>query len=341
MDGWKNCSSGLYKAAGVALCASLLAAVFLNIFLSTALAGTETGEFCPTCPDWTDLDGWLAKKDAYERAQQNSGQQNNAASNPSIATPKTQEKTLGYANPDPLTQAFPTSLPGERVVVDVRTPDEYGSGHIPGARSLYWKSLQKEGIVDPGSAQSALRRAGINSSDRLLICGGSDEGAAAVFWALSYLGQGDLSLLDGGADAAWNAGVKPDKLTPAFPESNYTVQIIPWLLVTQASLDGLLGLSDVQILDARDFSEYGRSRLTNESLPFSVDKIFDGSRMKDASALQDLMSRRSLDRKGTQIVYGTPEAYPLFFALRLMGYNATLIEGDWWKETRWAVREVR
>ena len=39
-----------------------------------ALAGTENGEFCPTCPDWTDLDGWLAKKEAYEQEQQQKAQ---------------------------------------------------------------------------------------------------------------------------------------------------------------------------------------------------------------------------------------------------------------------------
>jgi len=54
-----------------------------------------------------------------------------------------------------------------------------------------------------------------------------------------------------------------------------------------------------------------------------------------------LLNRRSLDKKGTQLVYGTPQAYSLFYALQLMGYNATLLEGDWWQETRWAVRNVR
>jgi thiosulfate/3-mercaptopyruvate sulfurtransferase len=44
---------------------------------------------------------------------------------------------------------------------------------------------------------------------------------------------------------------------------------------------------------------------------------------------------------GTQIVYGTPQAYLLYYSLKLMGYNATLIEGDWWKETSWAVSNVK
>jgi thiosulfate/3-mercaptopyruvate sulfurtransferase len=63
--------------------------------------------------------------------------------------------------------------------------------------------------------------------------------------------------------------------------------------------------------------------------------------MRDSADLADLFGRRSLDKNGTQLVYGTPEAYNLFYGLRLMGYNATLLEGDWWEETEWAVRNVR
>jgi len=45
--------------------ASALTLLLLCLALAhPALAGTETGEFCPTCPDWTDMDGWLAKKEA-------------------------------------------------------------------------------------------------------------------------------------------------------------------------------------------------------------------------------------------------------------------------------------
>ena len=64
----------LRKAAAAALIFCLLAVFFLSFLTISAMAGTETGEFCPTCPDWTNLDGWLAQKEAYEQAQQ-SGQQ--------------------------------------------------------------------------------------------------------------------------------------------------------------------------------------------------------------------------------------------------------------------------
>jgi thiosulfate/3-mercaptopyruvate sulfurtransferase len=308
------------------------------------MAGTETGEFCPTCPDWTDLDGWLAKKDAYERAQLNSqqagqqaGQLNGQASNiPTTAKANPQEK--GYAMPELFTSA--ASIKSDQVILDVRSGTDYLSGHIPGSRSLYWKDLQKSGILDPAPAKEALGRAGVNESDRLLVYGDSGEGASFVFWALCYLGHKNVSLLDGGIEAARDAGVAFTTNAPAPKPTNYTTRIVPWLLVTSDNLESMLDLSDVRVLDARDFFEYGQSRLGTESICLSQDKLYENSKIMDAVTLEDLFDRR-LEKSGTAIVYGTPQAYSLFYSLRLMGYNATLLEGDWWKETKWAVSNVK
>jgi thiosulfate/3-mercaptopyruvate sulfurtransferase len=340
MGGGLSCLGTRHKYAGLTLVFYLLAVLNLNFILSTALAGTETGEFCPTCPDWTNLDGWLAKKDAYEKAQQNGAVQDGQAKNNMAApNPKVDPIVKGYVEPELLTSA--ALLDGNQVILDVRSLEDYQSGHILDARSLYWKDLQKDGSLDPDLAKDALCRAGVNDSDRLLIYGDSNEGAAFVFWALCYLGHKDLSLLDGGAGAAWNSGLQKDKSQPSILPSNYTIHIVPWLLVTPANLDHILSQSDVQILDARDFSDYGRGRLTNSSLSFTAEKLYSDSKIKDAATLEELLGRRNLDEKGTQIVYGTPQAYWLYYSLKLMGYNATLLEGDWWKETTWAVSNVK
>ena len=329
----------LNTAAGVALVIFLLTALYLNIILSIALAGTETGEFCPDCPDWTDLDGWLAKRDAYEKAQLNGGQQNGPASNPSTTSAKVGDEMKGYPVPELLTAAAASR--NGMVVLDVRPPKDYQGGHIPGARNLYWKDLQKDGRLDTGVAKRALQKASVNDSDRLLIYGGSDEGPFYAFWALCYLGHENSSLLDGGLEAAVLAGAKLDTYAPAFPESNYTIHTRPWLLVTKDNLDSFLNLSDLEILDARDFVDYGKSKLTNTAIPFSPDKLYEDSKIKDAAFLEDLLNRRGLNKEGTQLVYGTPQAYSLFYSLKLTGYNATLLEGDWWKETRWVVSEIK
>jgi len=327
----------LQEATAVALIFSLLAVFFLDFLIISAMAGTETGEFCPTCPDWTDLEGWLAKKEAYEQAQQ-SGQPNGQASSNPAATATTDQPQKGYALPELITS--PASIKSDQVILDVRSGPDYLSGHIPGARSLYWKDLQRNGILDPALAKEALGRAGVNESDRILVYGDSGEGAAFVFWTLGYLGHKNVSLLDGGADAVRKGGVAFTTNAPSSKPGNYTAHIVPWLQATPDNLESMLELSDVRILDARDFFEYGQSRLGNESICLSRDKLYDDSRIKDAGTLEDLFGRR-LEKSGTAIVYGTPQAYSLFYSLRLMGYNATLLEGDWWKETKWAVSNVK
>jgi thiosulfate/3-mercaptopyruvate sulfurtransferase len=160
----------LRKATAAALSICLLAVFFLSFLTISAMAGTENGEFCPTCPDWTNLDGWLAQKEAYERAQQSggqtSGQQNGQASNiPTNA--KTAPPEKGYAMPELITTS--ASLQSDRVILDVRSEPDYLSGHISGARSLYWKNLQRNGILDLAQAKEALGLAGVNESDRLLV----------------------------------------------------------------------------------------------------------------------------------------------------------------------------
>ena len=304
------------------------------------MAGTETGEFCPTCPDWTDLDGWLAKKDAYEQAQQR-GQQNGQPNGQTISKPAATAANSprnDYALPELIIN--PASIKDDQVILDVRSRQDYLSGHIPDARSLYWKDLQKDNVLDPDRAKEAFGRAGVNESDRVLVYGDSGNGAAFVFWSLCYMGHKNVSLLDGGADAARGAGVAFTTSAPLTRQSNYTAHILPWLLVTPGNLVSMLELSDIRVLDARDFLEYGQSRLGNESICLSLDKLYDNSKIEDAGTLEDLFGRR-LVKSGTAIVYGTPQAYSLFYSLRIMGYNASLLEGDWWKETKWAVSNVR
>ena len=341
------------RALGIALIISLLAAIYLNVILITALAGTENGEFCPTCPDWTDLDGWLAKKDAYEKAEmskmlqngQNSGGQ--TSSNPSgnqLSVANVPAKSRADEYPESRLFVDASSLStitmAGATLLDVRSPQEYKSGHIPGARNLNWKDMQKSGSLDTDLAASALCKAGVNSSDRIVVYGGSDDSAAFAFWALSYLGQKDVGLLDGGIDAAWSAGIEPDKNIPLVSPSNYEVRIIPWELVTPKNLESFLNMSDIQILDARDFADFGMNKLTNSALPMTTENLFDDAKIKDAATLKELFDRRSLNKEGTQIAYGTPEAYRLFYSLKLMGYNATLLEGDWWMNTEWAKSNV-
>ncbi len=288
MGGSVSLSISLEKVKAAALLLGLVSSLYLGILVTVSMAGTETGEFCPTCPDWTNLDGWLAQRDAYERSQmnqQNGQQESSQAAIPPAAVPEKAPES--YVRPDLIT--MPEGLDEEGIVLDVRSEDDYLAGHISGARNIYWRDLQKNGDLDSSLLEKALGEAGIDESQRVIIYGSSDdEGAPFLFWALSYLGHENISLLDGGVEAAKEAGAFLSTDSPAVEPTNYSPSIRPWMLVEPASLEGMLAQYALRILDARDFSEYGQSRLGNGSICLSHDKIYnDGSRIKPPGSLKE------------------------------------------------------
>ena len=234
-------------------------------------------------------------------------------------------KAIEYAKPELIFSAG--SKTDGMVIIDVRTPEEYAKGHLPGARNLNWMDTQSNGNLNPALMERALQKIGVNNSDHLLIYGGNDDMGSYILWALSYRGHKNLTKMDGGIDEAIKAGQTLVKSVPNLKESNYTSHVVPSLLVTENQLGRWLNRTDVQILDARDFSEYGLAKLTNAALPLDAPKLYqDNFKIKDAKTLDDILGRR-LDKSKTQLVYGTPAAYSLFYALELMGYNVTLLEG--------------
>jgi len=341
--------SNIWKIAGLAALQLLIALIATNLLLGESLAGTEDGEFCPTCPDWSNLDAWYSQKQAYD-------QKNMEATLGAVSAPKTTGYSLtststsqANAGQSEKAQAYPEqrylTYPGSdltgSVILDVRAPSDYEKGHLPGARNLYWKGLQSKGKLDATEAESLLRVAGINNTDSLLIYGGDDDGAAYIFWALSYLGHGDLSILDGGVDAVEKTRASLTEDVPSISESDYVVSPIPALKVDDKKLGYWVDGEDVQIIDARSFSDYGISRLTSESIPLDRGKFYDEGKIKDPKTLDDLFSRRDLSKNMVQMVYGVPQACSLFYALKVMGYNATILDGSGWSKSNWAVSNVK
>ena len=315
----------------------ILAVLNLNLIISPVHGGTETGEFCCTCPDYANFDAWLAKK---AQICDDAGNIIAPGSKPANGgKPATVKPPMTYTKPQFITS--PGSELNGFVIIDVRAPEDYAKGHLQGSRNLNWMDTQSKGNLNPTLMERAMQKIGVNNSDSLLIIGGNDDRASYVFWALSYLGHRSLSKMDGSIDEAVKTGQVLVKNSPLTKESNYTSHFVTNLLVNENQLGRLLNQTDIQIIDARDFAKYGQAKLTNAALPLDAPKLFqENFKIKDAKALDDILSRR-LDKNKTQLVYGAPAAYSLFYALKLMGYNVTLLEGTWWKETKWAVSNVR
>ncbi len=114
------------EIAGTAFFISLLAATSLIILFSTALAGTETGEFCPDCPDWTNLDGWYAQKESYENSMLSPSppvEQNMPNSQAQAESNTIEDKSADYPVASILTRA--NLIENDRIVLDVRSAQKY------------------------------------------------------------------------------------------------------------------------------------------------------------------------------------------------------------------------
>lgn len=113
-------------------------------------------------------------------------------------------------------------------VVDLRDPDDYAAGHVPGAVSAPYASWRGP-ASDPGALlpveqfQRLVRSLGIDASTPVVLVSDGDGGPgdfgapARVYWTLQWLGVEHLAILDGG-QAAWTAaglGVSRDAVAAA------------------------------------------------------------------------------------------------------------------------------
>jgi len=310
-----------------------------------ALAGTETGEFCPTCPDWTDLDGWLAKKAAYEQEQQQKAQLDR------------QETTLKTQNAEPAqapakndsaqvsrsktrTGAFAealVSLSGVNasdVVLDI-SPS--ATKYIEGSVNLNYEDFMDSGgsLKPVPELAKLLGDAGISANDSVVIageclpCGGGPSPAIFTYWLLKYLGHEKVRVLDGSIDDWVAAGLNVSDAPGLRPQTNYTPKLKPDLL---ASYDFVLN-GGAQIVDARPPRDYGIGSIPGAvNIPY--ENVLMNESIKPQEDLQSLFAMLEKDRP--VVVYSNVgvEASLVWFALILSGYDARLYSWRDWLENQ-------
>jgi len=308
------------------------------ILVSTASASTPG---CPDCPDWVNFDQW------WDRYHTSPNQADSGSSPKDLrdqALESRDQDDDGEATDDEYAYPEILSHPGDdldgRVLLDARSPAGYEKGHLQGARNLYWKWLAPSGTLDPEMAVGELCRLGVDETDSIVVYGNGDD-SAYLFWALECLGHRNLSRLDGDVEAFSDLELVSNSPEPE--ESNYTSAVRAGLLVNESMLDQAEGSLGVQIVDARSsFSDYAASRISNSMYLKSSDLYTnpEARTLKSAGDLEKLFSGRGIAEEKVQMVYGTPEACTLYFALRTMGYKATVLDGNWWQKTDYAVSSI-
>ncbi len=331
----------------VAACVILM---FFALFISPALAGTETGEFCPTCPDWTDLDGWLAKKAAYEQEQQQKAQpqsQERSSSGPR-RSPRTSIR-LQSRLPTIHSQAMtlrcvaaalqrrwylPQGSTPEEVVLDI-SPS--AAKYIEGSVNLNYEGFLGEGGQFKSVSEIAglLGEAGISGNDSLVItgeclpCGGGPSPAVFTYWLLKYLGHENVRVLDGSIDDWAAAGLNTSDKSASRPKTNYTPNLKPELLATY---DFVVN-GGAQIVDARPARDFGIASIPG-AINIPYENVVENERIKSEENLQKAFAE--IDKEKPVVVYSNVgiEASLVWFALTLSGYDARLYSWRDWLENQ-------
>jgi len=100
------------------------------------------------------------------------------------------------------------------VIIDVRSPEEYGDGHIAGAINVQMAEYADQNnpiavmAATPEQMEAMLGSKGVGNESRIVIY--DDQGASAtrLWWVLYMYGHPDVKILDGGIEK-WQAAGKP------------------------------------------------------------------------------------------------------------------------------------
>jgi thiosulfate/3-mercaptopyruvate sulfurtransferase len=230
----------------------------------------------------------------------------------------------------------------ERADVILDVGSYYESSHIEGAIPLYWEGLLDDNNNPKSAAEMAeiFGNAGISPDDSVVVygnCAPCDDITVApfVFWALRYVGQDDVKVLDGGLDGWKAAGLATETKTNARPAETYTPRVRSSLL---ADYDKAAS-GEYQLVDARTLQEYAADKISG-AIYIDYDEVQTDDQVRGSEDLADVFA--GLDEDEPIIVYSNAgaRAAMVWYALQLMGYEASIYTWNDWEENQPSVKAV-
>ena len=345
-DSCKAGPKGFSAIAKTMLIYGIISILLHGLVLSSpVLAGTETGEFCPTCPDWNDMEGWLAKKAVYDQEQQQKTQLLNqdtvlktknvapapvpAVSDPVSSSPS-QIRTGRFAE----VLVSPTGVLPDDVVLDI-SPS--AARFMESAVNINYEGFMSEGgqLKSVSEIATLLGEAGISRNDSLVIageclpCGGGPSPAIFSYWLLKYLGHERVKVLEGSIDDWAAAGLNTSNKSATRPKTEYVPQVKPDLLATyEFVING-----GAQIVDARPARDYGIGSIPG-AINIPYENVLVNESIKPEEDLQTVFAGLVKDRPVVVYTNVGVEASLVWFALTLSGYDARLYSWRDWLENQ-------
>ncbi|MCJ7446007.1 MAG: sulfurtransferase [Methanotrichaceae archaeon] len=320
----------------------MLSLILLIQLFGIALAGTETGEFCPTCPDSSIFDGWLAQRETYEKADQNDaplGQKiiltvQNADSE--VLRTSVESKDPSSIDSRFFAEALvlPSEVSASDIVLDI---SPHAERYIEGAVNLNYENFFGEGwrIKPASEIATMLGDMGISRNDSVVVtgeclqCGGGPSPAAFSYWMLKYLGHDKVRLLDGDLKDWEAAGLKTNEKPGSRQRTNYTPKLSQELLAT---FDFVIN-GGAQIVDARSSENFAIASIPG-AINIPYENVMENDRIRNEDELEKLFSNLSKDK--AVVVYTNVgfEASLIWFALELLGYDVRLYTWRDWLENQ-------
>lgn len=310
---------------------------FLGIMLISLIAFAPAVDAAASCcggGTW-DPSGFLNSDPGTGQPVQPGSAQNNV---PGDSANSTQNSGTSTQKPLDRVASFPNgevfkpmkSVSSSDVVVDVSNGDSYAKSHIKNAIHI----PSKEFLDGAGNLKtdrelaSILGDKGVSQDDSVVIYGNLESSGEAefAFLVLSYLGQKDVSLLDGSL-ADWIAAGLPNETPESIkPGVEYKPEIVPQVIAEFEYVKS----GQAQILDARPFVEFGKGRIPG-SMAFDPANIIKGDKIKTGADLSMVFSR--LDKEKPTVVYSDDYSRSalVWYALQLMGYEASVFTWKDWK----------
>lgn len=234
------------------------------------------------------------------------------------------------------------------VFVDIRTPDRYAAGHIPGAINIPRDRIETQvvgGVIGetkkPEEIAAALSAAGLKFDDRVIVYGEKDEGplnptsgryAAKIYVSLYELGFEKVHVLNGGVEAFQGALSTEATVLPA---TQLTLARAKPVIVDKQYVLDRLGQPGVFVVDARGSQGFDDGHIKG-SVNVPIGLFSDANTLKDT--VEPLIAR--LDelgiKKESEIITTCGWGWAASDALAILkdlGYtNIKLYDGSW---TEW------
>jgi thiosulfate/3-mercaptopyruvate sulfurtransferase len=266
----------------------------------------------------------------------------------------------GYANPHLLVTPGEllelTSGPADRrpLILDLRPPEAYAAGHIPGAIHL---DLWGVSLIDTDPAplrafmwmiEHVLALHGVNAETPVVVYDEqSGLRAARAFWFLEYFGHPSTRLLDGGFGAWQRAGLPVTRDAEPAPKSEWLGERDFSKLATWREVKNAVDGNGAVLLDTRTDGEYCGTTvraLRGGAIPGATHiewtrNLTAGGDFKPAAELQAMYEAAGVtpDREVITYCQGGYRAAHSYLALRLLGYPRVRSYVGSWKE--WGDRE--